>query len=76
MFRRPGSPEGYGRHQASRLKLCVEEFTSRDKPGSFTETRRFHHGRHSARFFAGGKPLRKVNLKVALVLRYIIAPFA
>jgi hypothetical protein len=39
MFRRLGSPEDYGRRQASRLKLCVEEFTSRDKPSSITETR-------------------------------------
>src|ERR1700722_1504188 len=42
MFRRLGSPEDYGRHQASRLKLCVEEFTSRDKPIAITATRYFH----------------------------------
>jgi hypothetical protein len=69
-------PKATVARQASRLKLCVEEFTSRDKAGSITETRQFHHGRHNARSLAEVNPCKKVNLKVALVLRYIIAPIA
>ena len=45
MFPRPWISRGHGRRQASRLKLCVEELTSRENQASIPEAGNSHHTR-------------------------------